>query len=474
MNAEDHAGNHRNILLCFRQDLIEKRGNSMIVKIPPQVDSILQILTHSGFDACVVGGCVRDSLIGKTPTDWDIATSALPEESMRVLNRFSIIKTGLKHGTVTVISDGMPVEVTTYRIDGAYSDGRRPDSVSFTRLLQEDLSRRDFTVNAMAYRRTGELVDEFGGQQDLQQKIIRCVGDPDRRFQEDGLRILRALRFASVLNFAIEAKTSDSLIKNRHMLDHVARERISAEFTKLICGPGAEQVLREYREVFAQFIPEIRAAFDFPQNNPHHIYDVWEHTLKSVAAIPPDPALRLTMFFHDLGKPLCYSEDKNGTGHFYGHPETSAELTQSILKRLRYSKKIIRDVTLLVREHDLSLPDNEKILRRRLNRLGEENLRRLIKIRAADTLAKCPEDQQKLSLLNKTQEVLERILKEKQCFSLRDLAVKGDDLIAAGIPQGSEVGLLLSQLLNAVLDGTCPNQRDALLNYAKRKRKELH
>jgi tRNA nucleotidyltransferase (CCA-adding enzyme) len=473
MNAEDHAGNHRNILFCYRQDLIEKRGNSMIVKIPPQVDSILQILTFNGFDACVVGGCVRDSLIGKTPTDWDVATSALPEESMRIFKQFQIIQTGLKHGTVTVISDNMPVEVTTYRIDGTYSDGRRPDTVLFTHLLQEDLSRRDFTVNAMAYRRNGELVDEFGGQEDLKQKIIRCVGNPDRRFQEDGLRILRALRFASVLDFVIEPATTESLVKNRKMLDDIARERISAEFTKLICGPGAERILREYREVFAQFIPEIRDAFDFPQNNPHHIYDVWEHTLKSIAAVPPDPVLRLTMFFHDLGKPHCYSEDENGIGHFYGHPDISADLAESILQRLRYSKKVIRDVTLLVREHDLSLPDNEKILRRRLNRLGEENLHRLLKIREADTLAKSPEDQKKLRLLDKTKKVVQQILGEKQCFSLKDLAVKGDDLIAAGIPQGSLVGLLLSILLDAVIDGTCPNQRDALLNYAKRKRREL-
>ncbi|MFU0833261.1 MAG: CCA-adding enzyme [Oscillospiraceae bacterium] len=445
----------------------------MIVKIPPQVDSILQILTFNGFDACVVGGCVRDSLIGKTPTDWDVATSALPEESMRIFKQFQIIQTGLKHGTVTVISDNMPVEVTTYRIDGTYSDGRRPDTVLFTHLLQEDLSRRDFTVNAMAYRRNGELVDEFGGQEDLKQKIIRCVGNPDRRFQEDGLRILRALRFASVLDFVIEPATTESLVKNRKMLDDIARERISAEFTKLICGPGAERILREYREVFAQFIPEIRDAFDFPQNNPHHIYDVWEHTLKSIAAVPPDPVLRLTMFFHDLGKPHCYSEDENGIGHFYGHPDISADLAESILQRLRYSKKVIRDVTLLVREHDLSLPDNEKILRRRLNRLGEENLHRLLKIREADTLAKSPEDQKKLRLLDKTKKVVQQILGEKQCFSLKDLAVKGDDLIAAGIPQGSLVGLLLSILLDAVIDGTCPNQRDALLNYAKRKRREL-
>lgn len=444
----------------------------MIVKIPPPVDSILQILTRYEFDACVVGGCVRDSLLGKKPSDWDVATSALPEETMSALGGFSVIESGLKHGTVTVLSAGMPVEVTTYRIDGTYSDGRRPNTVTFTRRLWEDLSRRDFTVNAMACRRTGELVDEFGGQNDLNRKIIRCVGDPDLRFREDGLRVLRALRFASVLDFAIEPETANSLVKNRSMLDIIAQERIASEFTKLLCGAGVERVLREYREVVAEFIPEIRASFGFAQNNPHHSCDVWEHTLKGVASIEPDPVLRLTMFLHDLGKPFCYSEDASGTGHFYGHPEKSAELAESILKRLRCSRKTISTAVLLVRQHDLSLPDSGKILRRRLNRLGEENLRRLIKVRAADTLAKSPEDRQKLPLLDKTEEVLEHILQEKQCFALRDLAVNGGDLIGAGIPQGGEVGRQLSLLLDAVIDGKCPNRREELLNYAKRVGKE--
>ncbi|QAT49335.1 HD domain-containing protein [Caproiciproducens sp. NJN-50] len=444
----------------------------MIVKIPPPVDSILQIMTQNGFDACVVGGCVRDSLLQKEPSDWDVATSALPEEVMKTLECFPMIQSGLKHGTLTVLSSGMPIEVTTYRIDGVYTDGRRPDAVTFTRRLQEDLSRRDFTINAMACRRTGELVDEFGGQDDLRLKTVRCVGDPDLRFREDGLRILRALRFASVLDFSIDRKTADSLIENRAMLDGVARERIASEFTKLLCGTGAERVLREYREVAAQFIPEIRASFGFSQNNPHHCYDVWEHTLKSVASIPPDPILRLTMFLHDLGKPLCYSEDQNGTGHFYGHPEKSAELAELILKRLRYSRKTIGTVALLVRQHDLSLPDREKVLRRRLNLLGEENLRRLIEVRAADTRAKSAEDQKRLPLLDKTKEALEHMLQEKQCFTLLDLAVNGSDLMEAGIPQGREVGRLLSLLLDAVIDGTCPNRREELLAYAREKRKE--
>lgn len=441
----------------------------MIVQIPPQVDDILQILTQNGYDACVVGGCVRDSLLGKRPADWDVATSALPEETMRLLRNFSILKTGLKHGTVTVLSGSMPVEVTTYRIDGTYSDGRRPDAVSFTRLLRKDLSRRDFTVNALAFRRTGELVDEFGGRQDLSLKLIRCVGKPDQRFREDGLRILRALRFASALDFTIEPGTASSLVKNRSMLDGIARERVSAEFTKLLCGPGAERILRDYREVIAQFVPEIRPSFDFEQNNPHHIYDVWEHTLKSIASVDPDPVLRLTMFFHDLGKPFCYSKDAEGIGHFYGHAEISADLAAQILKRLRYSRKRSSAVTALVRNHDLSLPDSEKILRRRLNQIGEENLRRLLKIRAADTLAKSPDDRSRLSQLNRTAALLNHILSEKQCFSLRDLAVRGGDLMAAGIPEGGEIGRTLDMLLRAVIDGDCPNERSALLNYVKQK-----
>ena len=444
----------------------------MIVKIPPEVDSILQILTQSGFDACVVGGCVRDSLLGKEPKDWDAATSAVPEETKKALARFPVIETGLKHGTVTVLSGSLPVEVTTYRIDGAYSDGRRPDKVTFTRLLREDLSRRDFTINALAFRRTGGLVDEFGGQADLKARVVRCVGDPDLRFREDGLRILRALRFASVLDFSIEAETSRSIHENRAMLDGIAKERIRAEFVPLLCGPGAERVLRDYRDVAARFVPEIAASFGFRQNNPHHPYDVWEHTLKSVAASPPEPVLRLTMFLHDLGKPFCYTEDQNGVGHFYGHAAKSAAMARAILKRLRFDRKTEETVTLLVGRHGLPLFDDEKSLRRRLNRLGETDLRRLLEIRAADTLAKSPRDRDGLGQLDRTRAALERILNERQCFSLRDLAVRGNDLIAAGVPEGEEVGRTLRALLGAVIEGKCPNDREKLLRYAERWKEE--
>ena len=439
----------------------------MIVKIPPEVDSILQILTENGFDACVVGGCVRDSLLGKKPKDWDVATSAVPQETKRVLSGFPVIDTGLKHGTVTVLTGALPVEVTTYRIDGTYSDGRRPDRVTFTRLLREDLSRRDFTINALAFRRAGELVDEFGGRDDLAARLVRCVGDPDRRFREDGLRVLRALRFSSVLDFSIESGTARGIHENRSMLDGIAKERIRAEFVRLLCGPGAQRVLRDYRDVAARFIPEIAASFDFPQNNPHHPYDVWEHTLKTVSAIEPDPVLRLAMFLHDLGKPYCYTESPDGTGHFYGHAVKSALLAEKVLRRLRFNRKTAETVTLLVRRHDLPLSADEKILRRRLNLLGETNLRRLLKIRAADTLGKSTADRERLVQIDGIRAALERILAERQCFSLRDLAVGGRDLISAGVPEGAEVGRTLGRLLRAVIDGECPNEKEKLLEYAR-------
>lgn len=439
----------------------------MIVKIPSPVDSILQILTRNGFDACVVGGCVRDSLLGKEPKDWDAATSARPEEIEHALAGFKIIETGLKHGTVTVLSGSTPVEVTTYRIDGTYSDGRRPDRVTFTRLLADDLSRRDFTINALACRRDGEIVDEFGGRKDLEDRVLRCVGDPDLRFREDGLRVLRALRFASVLDFSIEKSTALSLGKSGSMLDGIARERIREEFTRLLCGPGAERVLREHREIIARFIPEIRPSFGFEQNNPHHIYDVWEHTLKALAAVEPDPILRLTLFFHDIGKPFCYTKSSTGIGHFYGHAAKSAQLTEEILKRLRYDRKTVREVTLLVQRHDLPLSSEDKILRRRLNLLGENALRRILKIRAADTMGKSPADREKLVLMQEIQTSLDRILSLNPCFSLKDLAVNGEDLMAAGVPEGAEIGRTLAALLAAVMDGDCPNERKSLLNFLK-------
>jgi tRNA nucleotidyltransferase (CCA-adding enzyme) len=439
----------------------------MELQIPPQVAAVLDALEQGGFEACLVGGCVRDSLLGKAPEDWDVATSARPEDAERALCGFRVLETGLKHGTVTALSGGLPVEVTAYRIDGRYSDGRHPDRVAFTGSLQEDLARRDFTVNALAYSRKEGLVDCFGGRNDLERKRIRCVGQPDRRFQEDGLRILRALRFSSVLGFSIERGTARSLVRNRALLDRIARERIQSEFTKMICGKNAAQVMREFREVVAQFVPEIRPCFGFDQHNPHHRYDVWEHTLHCVESAPPEPVLRLTMFLHDIGKPGCFTRDAKGIGHFYGHASQSAELAQTILKRLRYDKKTVRTVVELIRCHDLPLPPDERFLRRRLNRLGEEKLRLLFQVAAADTMGKNQADRSRLETLKNAERLLDMILTQEQCFSLSSLAVGGKDLLLEGIPEGPAVGDMLQTLLSAVIDGKCSNSRTELLQYVR-------
>lgn len=444
----------------------------MNLRIPPYAAAVMRRLEENGFEAYAVGGCVRDSLLGLEPKDWDVTTSALPEQAERALSEFRTVETGLKHGTITAVSEGKPVEVTTYRIDGDYSDHRHPDGVTFTRSLAEDLARRDFTVNAMACGLSGELVDRFGGCADLGRGLIRCVGDPDRRVQEDGLRILRALRFASVLGFSIEEKTGCAALKNRALLNGISPERSSKELSALLCGKNAPAVLRKYREIIGTLIPELRAEFGFPQDNPFHCFDVWEHTVKAVGEIEADPVLRLVMLLHDTGKPLCRTTDKNGVGHFYGHAEKSAELAQNILKRLKFNGKTVRSVSALVRFHDLPLSADEKLLRRRLNLLGEKNFRLLLKVRAADIRAQAPDRLYRLDSLAETEGALEKILAQGQCFSLKDLAVNGSDLTAAGVPRGPETGRLLRLLLGAVLDGTCPNTKENLLRLAAEKKED--
>lgn len=436
--------------------------------IPQEVADILNRFAENGYDAYAVGGCVRDVLLGHNPNDWDITTSAHPEETERIFADRRVLKTGLKHGTVTVLSGNQPVEVTTFRVDGAYSDGRHPDSVSFTGKLEEDLARRDFTVNAMAYRPQTGIVDCYGGREDLNKKIIRCVGNPDKRYEEDGLRILRALRFASTLGFSLEKGTAESAVRNRSLIDRIAAERVRVEFVKLLCGYSAADILRRYREVIAQFIPEIQPTFEFCQKNSHHRYDVWEHTLHSLEAVESEPVLRLTMFFHDLGKPMCFTQSADGVGHFYGHPATSADLAKQILMRLRFDKKTENTVVTLVKSHDLPLVPEERSLRRRLNTLGEQNLRLLLKVEKADAKGKGTTDNSYFESLEKIPQVLQRIMEQRQCFQLSELAVNGEDLMKAGIPKGAVIGETLKYLLNAVLDGKCANSKQQLLMHLQK------
>lgn len=353
--------------------------------IPAGVLRVLEILENAGYEAWLVGGCVRDSLNGVVPKDYDVTTNALTEEVISAFEGFRVIGTGLKHGTVTVLSGGMPVEVTTYRVDGLYSDGRHPDSVSFASDIRSDLSRRDFTVNAMAYSPERGYIDLFGGMSDLESGLIRCVGNPERRFGEDALRILRAMRFASVLGFDIETETAAAIHRCRGLLQRIAVERITQELLRLLCGINAGNVLRQYSDVIGEIMPPCLSMIGFEQHNPHHEFDVWEHTLRAVDAAPRETILRLAAFLHDIGKPQCFSSDADGIGHFYGHAAKSEEISREIFaKYIRTDKRTEERVLFLVTHHDEPVIPERKILRRRLAKYGEEPLRQLLALNRAD------------------------------------------------------------------------------------------
>lgn len=434
-------------------------------QIPEDVQNVLGRLTASGHEAWCVGGCVRDLMRGVVPDDWDVTTSALPEETMALFGRRAI-PTGLRHGTVSVRTELRRVEVTTYRVDGAYADHRHPDSVVFTRSLEEDLKRRDFTVNAMAMGRDGVVRDPFGGRTDLAAGVLRCVGMPDRRFREDALRILRGLRFAAVLDFSLEPSTAKSIHKNRALLRDIAAERIRVELVKLLLGQAAARVLREFPDVIGVFIPEILPMVGFDQRNPHHCYDLWEHTIRSVEAVGQDEVLRMAMLLHDIGKPACFTRDGQGTGHFYGHPAVSRDMAAEILRRLRFDNDRRRAILTLVEQHDRVFPRTEKGIRRALRLLGEENLRRLLAVKRADNSAQAPafreENQREI---RRAEELLELLLGRKDCFSLRQLAVNGRDMMDLGLT-GADIGKALNALLDRVVEGELPNDRQSLLESA--------
>ena len=439
------------------------------MEIPENVQAVLRTLESAGREAWCVGGCIRDMLLDgdRAPEDWDVATSALPEETLAVFASRAE-PTGLKHGTVTVKTSGGPVEVTTYRLDGTYRDHRRPESVTFTRSIEEDLSRRDFTVNAMALDLRGELRDPFGGREDLRRGVLRCVGDPDRRFQEDALRILRGLRFAAALGLEIEPGTAAALRRNREGLNDIAPERIQTEFFKLLPGEKAAEVLRGYPEVFGVFWPELLPMVGFSQRNRHHCYDVWEHSLHALDAVPGDLVLRCAMLLHDVGKPACFTLDQAGVGHFYGHPAASRDLADRMLRRLKCAADFRETVVRLVEWHDRDIPRTDKAIRRALRVLGEEDLRRLILVKRADNLGQAPEYWDRQGELDKAEAILDRLLAEDACFSLKQLAVRGGDLLALGL-SGPAVGRALEDLLEKVMDGALPNERDALLEDLRKR-----
>lgn len=434
--------------------------------MPQEVRSLLARLESAGCQGWAVGGCVRDTLRGAVPSDWDVTTDARPERVMALFGERAI-PTGLKHGTVTVCAGETHVEVTTFRRDGTYSDHRRPDAVQFSSSLEEDLARRDLTVNAMAMDLRGHICDPFGGQEDLSRRVLRCVGDPLRRLDEDALRIMRTLRFAAVLGFTIEPDTSAALHRRAPLLADIAAERILVEMNKLLTGEYMASVLLAYPDVLGVFLPELLPCVGFDQRNVHHCYDVWTHSVYAASAIAPDAVLRWAMLLHDVGKPACFTVDGQGVGHFYGHPKVSAALAEEICRRLRMDKRTAHEIVTLVQWHDRDIPRTEKAIARAVHQLGEDTFRRLLAVKRADNLAQHPDYRSRLTEIDRAEDILNALLDRQACFSLRDLAVDGRDMLALGL-RGPAVGHALNALLAQVLDGALPNHRDTLLAAARR------
>lgn len=436
----------------------------MEIILPDEVVTITELLHKSGHKAYCVGGAVRDSIMGLTPGDWDITTSALPCETTEIFKDFKTIDTGLKHGTLTVIINHKPFEVTTFRIDGEYGDNRHPESVEFTRNIENDLARRDFTVNAIAYSKADGIVDLYGGRDDIYNSIIRTVGKPDKRFEEDGLRIMRALRFSATLGFKIEEETALSIHKNKDLLKNISVERISAELVKLICGKNAFNILMEYSDVFSVFIPEIESAVNFTQYGKKHAYDVWEHICHTVDTIPQDKTLRLTMLLHDLGKVPTHSLNENGDSTFKNHAAVGGEMAKEILTRLKFDKKTINRVSFLVGCHDFEPPETKTELKHHLKTKTPEDIRTLLIIKKSDRGALSEKYRDISKGTAQTLTWLKEIEENNECCTLKELAVTGKDIAEKGIT-GKDVGKTLDMLLDAVIDSKVQNTKTHLLTY---------
>lgn len=436
----------------------------MEIKLPKNISIIIERLEEAGHEAYCVGGAVRDCLMGLTPDDWDITTSALPEDIRKLFSDYRTIDTGLKHGTLTVIIDHTPYEITTYRIDGTYEDNRHPDNVHFTKTLAEDLARRDFTVNAIAYNPRVGTVDLFNGQDHIYNSIIKTVGKPDKRFTEDALRIVRALRFSSVLGFRIDDETKSSIHKNKELLKNISVERLSVELVKLLCGKNAFNVLMEFPDVLSVIIPEIEPAVNFKQYGEKHAYNVWEHICHTVDTIPADKTLRLTMLLHDLGKVPTHKLNENGDSTFKNHAPIGGEMAKKILTELKFDKKTINRVSFLVANHDFEPPESKLLLKKHLKTKTPEDIRTLLTIKKSDRGALSEKYRDISEGTTRTLLWLNEIEDNNECCNISQLAVNGNDLIKQGI-KGEAIGKRLEILLDAVIEGKVENKKSLLLTY---------
>lgn len=442
----------------------------IVITLPDQVRYLLRLLRNEGYDSYVVGGCVRDSLLGVEPHDWDICSSALPEQAKGILHKNGIrtIDTGIKHGTITAHLNGSnSYEITTFRTEGKYSDNRHPDQITYVKDVRGDLARRDFSINAMAY--DGEnLIDEFGGQQDLRNGIISCVGNADERFSEDGLRILRALRFSSSLGFKIEESTSKAIHSNRNILDSISAERIQSELIKILRGKAAEDVLLEYSDVIAQIIPEIKPCIGFNQNSKYHYLTIYDHMIKALSNYQgEDDSVRIALFLHDIGKPYCYSEDDKG-GHFYRHGFIGRDIAEKVLTQLRFDNHTKNEVLDLILYHDYSLEPTQKVARRWLFKVGEQRLFQIMAVKEADIrahAARVQEDQ--IQKLIKFKYLVSSAIKDKDCFTIKGLKISGKDVMDLGIPSGPEIGIALKSVLYAVISGDISNDKEEEIKFLR-------
>lgn len=439
----------------------------MKIQLPPKVNQIMQTLQANGFEAYAVGGCVRDSILGRKPDDWDITTSATPQETKQLFQK--TFDTGIEHGTITVLLGKDAYEVTTYRVDGKYEDSRHPSEVTFTRSLKEDLLRRDFTMNAMAYNDKEGLVDIFGGMDDLQNRCIRCVGNAEERFREDALRILRAVRFAAQLDFEVEEETKQGIRRLAPTLANISAERIQVELVKMLVSPNPGLLRMAYELGITQVIlPEFDVMMQTTQETPHHCYSVGEHTLRAVELIRADKTLRLTMLLHDVAKPKMKTVDDTGRAHFKKHDLEGTQMAKAILRRLKFDNDTMNKVTKLVAYHDYRMEAEPRLVRRAMNRIGEDLFAEYLEVRMADTLAQSAyQREEKLQNLQDIRSCYEEIIENKQCVSLKELAVTGSDLIADGMAPGKEIGHVLNLLLEQVLEKPELNDKETLLRLRK-------
>lgn len=442
----------------------------MKINLPNSVKLIINTLITHGYEAYAVGGCVRDSLLGRIPKDWDITTNALPDSITDIFKDYKVIPTGIQHGTVTVVIEGINYEVTTYRIDGKYSDNRRPDSVEFTSCLREDLSRRDFTINAMAYNDKDGLIDYFNGREHVKYGFIKCVGNARDRFKEDALRIIRAIRFAVQLGFQISMDIDVTIFTSRELLKNISKERIRDEFNKILMSDNIQNLSwLSFENIIPYICPEIESTIGFSQKNPYHTDCVWKHTLKATHIVEENLILKLVMFFHDAGKPECFTEDDDSIGHFYGHAALSEKIAFKAMTDLRYDNKTIERVCKLVKYHDYDLLPKKTAIKRLINKIGEENIELWVKVKIADILAQNPKYAEgRLRILFEIENLVNTIKLNNECFSRKNLNISGNDIMKTfNLSSGKSIGCLLEKLVEVVILDPSINDKDTLLKIVQ-------